>query len=325
MKKAIAYLLSFLFFCSQLLYSQNLNVYRSKRNNTQTTDQIIVKFKKSNFQNASAMGLKFQSLSTKIGHNMSFKRMMTDTAAVIKLDSYKTYDEIDNIINELKKDNDIEYAEPDRKAYILDRIPNDYYYSYYSYQWHYKGPSDGEFAGLNLPKAWDITTGNASTVVAVIDTGILSHEDLSSSRILQGYDMISDSVTARDGDGRDSDPTDEGDWNEAGECDGSEAEDSSWHGLHVTGTIAAATNNGVGMAGVNWSNKILPVRVLGKCGGDESDIIDAIEWASGGSVSGVASNSNPAKVINMSLGGDGSCGSSMQNAINNAIPTSAFF
>jgi len=253
------------------------------------------------------MSIKLQSLSVKTGYKMSFKRMMTGGASVIKLDSYKTYDEINDIINDLKKDNDIEYAEPDRKAYILDTNPNDTYYN--SHQWHYKGPSDGEIAGLNLPKAWDITTGASSTVVAVLDTGILTHRDLSESRILQGYDMISDPDAAGDNNGRDNNPTDEGDW-----CD---SEDSSWHGLHVTGTISATTNNGLYMAGVNWNNKILPVRVLGKCGGDESDIIDAIEWASG--VDYVPQNTNPARVINMSLGGSGSCDTFLQDAIDYAV------
>lgn len=316
MKKTAIFLISCLFFCFNSLYSEGLNVYKLNKSKTDKTNQIIVKFKKTNFQNASNMSIKLQSLSVKTGYKMSFKRMMTGGASVIKLDSYKTYDEINNIINELKKDNDIEYAEPDRKAYILDTNPNDYYYN--SYQWHYKG-HPGEVASLNLPKAWDITKGNSSTVVAVIDTGILPHEDLLPSRILPGYDMIFDTDTARDGDGRDNNPTDEGDWNLDGECDGSEAEDSSWHGLHVTGTISAYTNNGVGMAGVDWNNSILPVRVLGKCGGYDSDIIDAIEWASGGTVSGVPNNTNPAKVINMSLGGSGSCDPLYQNAINNAV------
>ncbi|NLH38832.1 MAG: S8 family serine peptidase [Elusimicrobia bacterium] len=309
MKKTAIFLIFCLFFCFNSLYSGGFNVYKLNKSKTDKTNQIIVKFKKTNLQNASNMSIKLQSLSVKTGYKMSFKRMMTGGASVIKLDSYKTYDEINDIINDLKKDNDIEYAEPDRKAYILDTNPNDTYYN--SHQWHYKGPSDGEIAGLNLPKAWDITTGASSTVVAVLDTGILTHRDLSESRILQGYDMISDPDAAGDNNGRDNNPTDEGDW-----CD---SEDSSWHGLHVTGTISAYTDNGVGMAGVDWNNSILPVRVLGKCGGYDSDIIDAIEWASGGTVSGVPDNTNPARVINMSLGGSGSCITPLQNAITNAV------
>lgn len=94
---------------------------------------------------------------------------------------------------------------------------------------------------------------------------------------------------------------------------------SSWHGTHVAGTIAAATDNGKGIAGIAYGAKISPLRVLGKCGGYDSDIIDAITWASGGSVSGVPANANVAKVINMSLGGDGACTSATQSAITAAV------
>lgn len=97
------------------------------------------------------------------------------------------------------------------------------------------------------------------------------------------------------------------------------ASNSSWHGTHVAGTVAAVTNNAKGVAGVAYGSKVVPVRVLGKCGGYTSDISDAIIWASGGTVSGVPTNANPAEVINMSLGGSGSCSSTYQNAINGAV------
>lgn len=173
-------------------------------------------------------------------------------------------------------------------------------------------------AGINVRPAWDQATG-AGVVVAVIDTGITSHPDLNAN-ILPGYDFISDSAMARDGNGRDSNPADEGDWYAANECGaGYPASNSSWHGTHVAGTIAAVTNNGTGVAGTAYNAKIVPVRVLGKCGGYTSDIADAIVWASGGSVSGVPANPNPAEIINMSLGGSGSCSSTYQNAINGAV------
>ena len=121
---------------------------------------------------------------------------------------------------------------------------------------------------------------------------------------------------AADGNGRDADPSDPGDATVAGQCGaGSGASNSSWHGTHVAGSIAAKTNNGVGVA---FNAKIVPVRVLGKCGGYPSDIADAIIWASGGAVSGVPANANPARVINMSLGGGGACANTSQNAINSA-------
>jgi len=78
------------------------------------------------------------------------------------------------------------------------------------------------------------------------------------------------------------------------------------------------TNNSSGVAGVAFNAKVVPARVLGKCGGYTSDIADAIVWTSGGSVSGVPANANPAKVLNISLGGPGSCDTTTQNAINSA-------
>ncbi len=130
--------------------------------------------------------------------------------------------------------------------------------------------------------------------MAVLDTGIVSHPDLN-PRIIPGYDMISDSANAGDGDGRDSDPTDKGGDEPGG--------GSSWHGTHVAGTIGAATNNDSGVAGVTWAARIMPVRVLGKQGGTSFDIATAMNWAAGGTVTGLPNNPTPAKVLNMSLGG----------------------
>jgi subtilisin family serine protease len=152
--------------------------------------------------------------------------------------------------------------------------------------------------------------------VAVIDTGITDHPDLT-GRWVGGYDFIADMPTANDGNGRDNDPHDPGDWVTANMCGpGEPAESSSWHGTHVAGTIGAASNNGVGVAGINWVSPIVPIRVLGRCGGFTSDIVDGMRWAAGLTVSGVPANTNPAKVLNLSLGGGGSCGSTYQNAIN---------
>ncbi len=132
--------------------------------------------------------------------------------------------------------------------------------------------------------------------------------------ILPGYDFISDATAARDGNGRDDHPAGEGDWNSTSGCSTS---NSSWHGTHAAGTAAAVTTT-TSVAGTAFNAKVVPVRVLGRCGGSLSDIADAIIWASGGSVSGVPANANVAEVINMSLGG-GSWSSSYQNAINSAV------
>jgi serine protease len=208
-------------------------------------------------------------------------------------------------------DPNVEYAEPDRiMRHTL--TPND---TRYSEKWHYFESA----GGINAPPAWDKSTG-AGVVVAVIDTGYRPHADLVAN-ILPGYDFIGDTFVANDGNGRDSDASDPGDWINAGECgpgDPVTFEASSWHGTHVAGTVAAVTNNANGVAGVAFGAKVVPARVLGKCGGYTSDIADAIVWSSGGSVSGVPANANPAKVLSISLGGGGSCDTTTQNAINSA-------
>ena len=204
---------------------------------------------------------------------------------------------------------DVEYVEPDVMM-THDWTPND---PRYGEQGNYRDT----VGGARLPTAWDRVRGEGA-VVAVLDTGITSHPDLSAN-LVSGYDFISDSEIARDGGGRDADPSDPGDWSLAGECDLASAHNSSWHGTHVSGTVAAVTNNSTGVAGVAPKGKIQPVRVLGKCGGFLSDIADAAVWASGGSVSGVPVNRTPADIVNMSLGGGGACSNTFQSAIKTAV------
>ena len=215
------------------------------------------------------------------------------------------------LMRQIAANPDVEYVEVDQLMKPV-MTPNDTYYS--QYQWDFYEAA----GGMNIDDAWDTTSGSG-VVVAVIDTGITTHSDLGAN-IIGGYDFISDSAMARDGNGRDSNPADQGDWYAANECGaGVPAANSSWHGTHVAGTVAALTNNAKGVAGVAYGAKVVPVRVLGKCGGYTSDIADAIIWSSGGTVSGVPTNPNPAEVINMSLGGGGSCSATYQNAINGAV------
>jgi serine protease len=218
----------------------------------------------------------------------------------------------------------VEYAQPNFVLQIV-RTPDD---PLYPLQWHYfdNGSAGGQSpGGVSLPGTWDINLGDSSVVVAVIDTGILpNHPDIAGSmNLVAGFDMISNAFTANDGDGRDADPTDTGDATTAGECfPGSPPANSSWHGSHVAGTTGVArTNNGIGVAGVNWQLSLQAIRVLGKCGGTIADINDAIRWAAGLTVPGIASNATPAKVINMSLGGGGACTNSpsTQRAIDDAV------
>lgn len=174
----------------------------------------------------------------------------------------------------------------------------------YAEQWHYFEAK----AGLKLPAAWDLSTGQGA-VVAVLDTGVRPHADLADN-LVAGYDFVSSTSMGNDGDGRDNNAIDPG--------DGCNGQRSSWHGTHVAGTIAAVSNNSIGVAGVAWNARILPVRVLGCGGGYTSDIADGILWAAGAPVAGAGTNPNPARVLNLSLGGAGACGSTSQNAINTA-------
>ena len=178
----------------------------------------------------------------------------------------------------------------------------------YGEQWGTEDTRSADYS-VHAETAWDLTTGSADIVVAVLDTGITVHTEFV-GRLVDGYDFIDDVATANDGDGRDADPSDPGDWDAW--------DDSSWHGTHVAGIIGATGNNGAGIAGLNWVSKILPVRVLGTGGGYDTDIADAIRWAAGLEVEGAPVNENPANVINLSLGGFGDCGSYVQEAIDDA-------
>ena len=288
------------------------------------TNQIIVQYKTSSsarLQPARA-GL-MERLSQVAGASLQYQRAMSGDAHVLRLPGKLPLDQVQVIVARLRTSPDIQYAEPDQIRYpILGPMdvaqapaflsPND---TQYANQWHYY-----ETWGMNAPAAWDITTGSASIVVAVIDTGITNHSEFV-GRTVPGYDFINEVQTANDGNLRDNDPSDPGDWitsaeNGSGFFAGCQIHDSSWHGTHVAGTIGAASNNGVGVAGINWNSKILPVRVLGKCGGYDSDIADGMRWSAGLAVSGVPANANPAKVLNLSLGGQSACGTTYQNAIN---------
>ncbi|MFM9557306.1 MULTISPECIES: S8 family peptidase [Streptomyces] len=244
------------------------------------------------------------------GEDLDFQRRLGSGAALVDLGEDISKTDVADVISEYRADPQVAYVVPDRLN-KPQATPND---TEYTKQWDLYEST----AGMNLPGAWDKTTGTGVTV-AVIDTGYVAHSDLAAN-IVGGYDFIADTAVANDGNGRDSNPADPGDWTAANECvAGEPATTSSWHGTHVAGTIAAVTNNSKGVAGIAYGAKVSPLRVLGKCGGYDSDIIDAITWASGGTVSGVPANANVAKVINMSLGGSGACTTATQTAINAAV------
>ncbi len=242
-------------------------------------------------------------------------RPMSGGAHVIELNQPVTLSEARVIAAQLMRDSNVELAEPDRILHVAAVTPND---PLYVNQWHSMVPSPSNQGGANLPDAWSITEGNPSVTVAVLDTGYRQHADL--GEVLPGYDFISDVQMANDGDGRDSDAQDPGDWTLANECaTNTPAESSDWHGTHVAGTIAALINNNIGVAGVAPNVHLLPVRVLGKCGGYTSDIVDAMRWAAGIPVTGVPANPYPALVLNMSLGASGSCSATFQSAVADII------
>ena len=276
------------------------------------TDRLIVKFRASSgsapytIMNAPRV----HAMSAVAGVELATLRVMTGGAQVLQLPSRMPLNEVAAIAAKIKSDPSVLYAEPDKMMRAM-LTPNDVLYIN---QWNL-----WDTWGARLPGAWDITTGSAGVVVAVIDTGIRPHTEFS-GRTLPGYDFITLPSIANDGDGRDADPSDPGDWVALNECDpvaGSPQEDSSWHGTYVAGVIGANSNNVIGIAGINWGSKILPVRVLGKCGGYTSDILDAMRWAGGLAVPGVPDNSNPAQVLNLSLGSGptGACGPIEQSAI----------
>ncbi len=275
----------------------------------QTFDRFIVKYRDGSSERASAATLErtlrsaSSAIPAKSSRALGVKslRHLAMGADVIRSSRKLDRVEAESLMRQLASNPNVEYVEVDKLNKPVF-TPND---TNFSQQYGF-GTGAG---GIRATEAWDITSG-AGTVVAVLDTGITNHSDLNAN-ILPGYDFIIDTAVAADGNGRDSDPSDPGD------ADGGDP--SSWHGTHVAGTVAAITNNAKGVAGTAFSAKVVPVRVLGKGGGYDSDIADAIIWASGGSVSGVPANANPAEVINLSLGGSGACGSTTQSAINGAV------
>ena len=249
------------------------------------------------------------TMRSRYGIGMTSLRTIGTGAEVFRVGRDMTDEEMSTLLADLAGSPAVALAEEDILL-TTQFTPND---PGYAQQWHYFEAA----GGLNLPTAWDLSTG-VGVRVGVIDTGYRPHADLAAN-IVGGFDFISDATTANDGNGRDSNPMDPGDFNAAGQCGaGSRAANSSWHGTHVSGTVAAVTNNGSGVAGVAFGAKVVPLRALGRCGGRLSDISDAIIWGSGGAVSGVPTNQFPARVLNLSLGGGGACSQTMQAAVNSA-------
>ena len=225
---------------------------------------------------------------------------------VVALAQTTTVAALDAIARKLEQDPAVRHADAVRRV-RPSSAPND---PLYAQQW--------SLANVGATTAWALGSGSPDVTVAVVDTGILPHPDLA-GRLLSGYDFIGDADSARDGDARDPNPRDEGDWLDEGDCGGFPSMPSFFHGLFVAGQIAANVDNGEGIAGLDPSAKILPVRVLGKCGGTFEDVLEGMLWASGVPIGGVPPNPHPAKVINLSLGGYGTCAAAIQEAVDEAL------
>jgi len=266
---------------------------------SEQTDRFIVRLREPSADPRPRLA----ALGGRFGERLEHLRAMSGGAHVVRLARRMMRAEARETARLLRSDPDLLSIEPDLVLRPM-AVPND---PYFAQQWHYHEAA----GGINLPAAWDITTGSNGITVAVIDTGVVAHADLG-GRLVGGFDFIGDTAVSNDGDGRDGNAADPGDYG----CNG---DASSWHGTHVAGTIGAASNNGSGVSGIDWNARILPVRVLGRCGGYTSDIIDGIRWAAGIAVPGVPANRLPARVENLSLGGEGACSAALQSAIDDVV------
>jgi len=276
------------------------------------TDRLIVHYK----DRGAALGLdaahlsRAQSVGQQWGVSIVHRRRTGLGSDVLQLGRRLASPDLQALAAAMKQqDSSIDFVEPDRVMHALSTGTD----PLLSQQWSLFDPT----GGIQAIYAWSASWG-AGQVVAVVDTGVRPHVDLQDN-LLSGYDFVSTTFVSNDGDARDADPSDPGDWVTAGYCStDAAAANSSWHGTHVAGIVAAVAGNGEGVMGVAPQAKVLPVRVLGRCGGYTSDIADGVIWAAGGSVAGVPANTHPARVINLSLGGSGACATTTQTAINKA-------
>ena len=318
-RRALVVALSSLVLSGTAFAGDRVNV--SGLSNNQPVDGFIVTYREGSASKASALNQQRalnQAASKVFGRTkpLTLKRERTLGIGAELVVANRALDRVDaeTLMRQIAVDPDVEYIEPNIRLYPT-LTPND---TFFNLQYGFQSG----VGGSNADQAWNLGFLGAGKIVAVIDTGYRPHVDLNAN-IINGYDFISNVTTANDGNGRDASALDPGDWSTAGQCfAGSPASNSSWHGTHVAGTVAAVTSNAAGVAGMAFKSRVLAVRALGRCGGTLADIADAVTWSSGGTVAGVpAVGANKASVINMSLGGGGVCtaSSAMQVAINGAL------
>lgn len=296
------------------------------------TARLIVKLRPASDEPVRAQALaaadgasrRVSALGQRTGLAERLSRSLGGDLSMILLDKPLADAELESALTLLRADPEVEFVEIDQRRYA-QAVPTD---PMYVDQWYLQADQP---SAVNFTAAWDLTTGRPDTVIAVLDTGVrFDHPDLGrdgidpGGRLVPGYDFVSGEsagsfVSANDGNGWDADASDPGDWvrNEdpAGPLANCDEHDSSWHGTRVAGMLGAITDNNTGIAGGIWNTRILPVRVLGKCGGYDSDIIAGMRWAAGLSVPGAPANPTPAKILNLSLGGTGNCSSSYRQTI----------
>jgi serine protease len=339
------------------------SVFRHPAADPSLTDRLIVKWRSSGVAAVQIEALEDRAtrLSEANGIAVSPVRNLFARTDVMRLDHTPTHEEMQGILARLNADPGIEYAEPDGYRYIqafpANAAPNDLHFiagsdanGTWRGQWYLQPSSTTTPAALGATTAWQSTLGAASVVVAVIDTGVIAHPDLS-GKLLPGYDFVScdqgnvstggttsaacsasgSAATyffANDnGQNWHADGSDPGDWISTADATTSlfitagctTVVNSSWHGTKVAGVIGAVANNGIGIAGIAPNTMLLPVRVIGKCSGRVSDIVAGIMWASGQPVSGASASSQKANIINLSLGANTACSMSEMTAINAAI------
>jgi serine protease len=340
------------------------SVVFTRHTNPLATDQVIVKWRDAGVAAVQLPSIqeRTERLRSTTGADVQPVHNLFGQTDVLRLDHAMAPASMGEVLSQLRADPGVEYAEADGWRYItatLDSAPNDPHFvagsdanGSWLGQWYLSPSSSTTPSAIGATTAWETTTGSASIIVAIVDTGVIAdHPDLQ-SKLLPGYDFVScdqgntaDSSTglstatcsqsgsaatyfiSNDGEGWHSGAADPGDWISTADaamtlfqnagC--STTADSSWHGTRVAGIIGAATNNGIGVAGIAPATMLLPVRAIGVCTGRVSDIAAAITWAYGGSVSGVPANPNPANIINLSLGAAQPCSATEQQAVSAAI------
>jgi serine protease len=265
---------------------------------------------------SSPVSARSEALARRTGLAVQLKREISDRLVATHIELADR--DPDRTLAALRADPQVEYVALDHRRYP-HAAPND---TLFGGQWYLQ---TAQISSVNAVGAWDRELGSTGVVIAVLDTGVLyDHPDLGRAdrggKLLPGFDFVTGTAQANDGDGRDADPSDPGDWVSDSDRSnsafgGCEIANSSWHGTRVAGMVGALTNNSAGVAGLDWNSFILPVRVLGKCGGIDSDILAGMRWAGGLHVNGVADNPTPARILNMSLGSDGVCEPSYRDVI----------